>query len=204
MLARLLFLSVLVLIAPAWAQRPSVLTPLSCDLDGDGIAETIALRPFLQQGVELGQLIVMDAQGKIVWSGATESANPQNPQEPDIFLGEFDLGDLEAVGDFAGNGRIRLLGTYQKSDVRPTRFRLFEWNGQGFVHLRSGSLLPAPQRPATFVWKDAVPEAQVWIESFLGVAEDGRLPAIVTDLTSGEQTRVLLDPQGEEFVLSLP
>jgi hypothetical protein len=179
------------------------MTPLQCDVDGDGVMETVAIRPFLQEGVELGQLVLFDAQGTILWTGPSSSASPVYPLEPDIFLGEFDLGDLEAVGDFAGNGKLMLLGTYQKSDVRPTRFRLFEWNGHGFEHVRSGSLLPAPQRPATFVWADD-PGSEVWIETFYGFGDDGLFRASLCELKAGGLTDIMLSLQGDEFVLSLP
>jgi hypothetical protein len=198
-----LFTCALLLTGAVWAQRPSVLSPLQCDIDGDGVMETVGLRPFLQDGVELGQLILFDQEGRILWAGPSQSASPLSPPEPEIFLGEYDLGDLEAAGDFAGNGRVRLLGTYQKSDAGPTRFRLFEWTGQTFAHLRSGWLVPAAQRPATFVWSDE-PDDQVWIESFLGWGADGLLRATVVDLRSGERSDILLAPQDEEFVLRLP
>lgn len=193
----------MLLAGPVWAQRPSVLSPLLCDIDGDSVPETVAIRPFVQDGVELGQLILFDREGKILWAGPARSASPRHPTEPEIFLGEFDLGDLEAVGDFAGDGKIRLLGTYQKSDVRPTRFRLFEWNGRGFEHLRSGSLLPAPGQPATFIWSDS-PNPEVWIESFHGFLDDGLFRAAVLDARAGEESQVLLSSEGDAFVLRAP
>lgn len=192
----------LVALAPVSAQRPDQISPLICDLNGDGQPEVVAIRPFVQDGVELGQLVVRNQQGDILWAGPAHSANPSSPQEPEIFLGEYDLGDLEAVGDFFGNGKVMLLGTYQKSDVRPTRFRMFEWDGTAFVHRRSGSLLPAPQRPATFVWSED-PGAGAWIESVLGF--DGRLfRATLTDLRNTDSVDIMLSPRGEEFVLTIP
>lgn len=202
---RLLLTTLLSLLisSPSWAQRPDLLSPLSCDLDGDGVQEIVALRPFLQDDVELGQLVVLNAKGDTLWSGPAHSATPISPQEPDVFLGEFDLGDLEVVGEFFRRGKVQLLGTYQKSDVRPTRFRLLEWDGSAFRHLRSGHLIPAPQRPATFIWTDN-PAADQWVESFLGFGDDGLFRAQVQDLKAGESTTVLLAPQGEEFVLRQP
>jgi hypothetical protein len=196
-------LGLLTLLCPAWAQRPSLITPLSCDVDGDGVQEIVAIRPFVQDGVELGQLVLLSLEGDTLWAGPTHSATPVSPQEPDIFLGEFDLGDLEAVGDFQGDGKLMLLGTYQKSDVRPTRFRLLEWDGQGFRHVRSGSLLAAPQRPATFVWSDD-PGAGSWIESFSGFGDDGLFRATLADLDGDAPANVLLSIQGQEFVLTEP
>ena len=201
---RLLLAMSLALLGPAQAQRPDLITPLAFDLDGDGKMEVVAIRPFVQDGVELGQLVVSDESGKTIWEGPTHSASPSYPQEPEIFLGEFDLGDLEAIGDFNGDGKVDLMGTYQKSDVRPTRFRLFEWEGKAFVHRRSGSLLPAPQRPATFLWADN-PGAASWIESFHGFAE-GRFLATLNDLPAGTSTNVELACQegGDELVIVIP
>lgn len=192
----------LLALSPGSAQPPDLITPLTCDLDGDGQLEVVAVRPFVQEGVELGQLVVLNQAGETLWAGPSSSATPSSPQEPEIFLGEFDLGDLEAVGDFFGDGKIMLLGTYQKSDVRPTRFRLFEWDGKAFVHRRSGSLLPAPQRPATFIWKDD-PGAGAWVESFHGF-DQGLLNASLTDLREPERIDIVLSPRDGEFVLTIP
>lgn len=197
-------MSLIMLLGPARAQRPDLITPLVVDLDGDGKVEVVAIRPFVQDGVELGQLVVRDEAGKTIWEGPSHSASPSYPQEPDIFLGEFDLGDLEAVGDFNGDGKIELMGTYQKSDVRPTRFRLFELDGKAFVHRRSGSLLPAPQRPATFVWAENA-GAKSWIESFHGF-DQGRFQATLNDLSAGTSSEVELASQdgGDGLVLVIP
>ena len=197
----LIAISLGMLLGPARAQRPDLITPLVVDLNGDGKVEIVAIRPFVQDGVELGQLVVRDEAGKTIWEGPSHSASPSSPREPDIFLGEFDLGDLEAVGDFNGDGKIELMGTYQKSDLRPTRFRLFEWDGKAFVHRRSGSLLPAPQRPATFVWAEN-PGATSWIESFHGF-DQGCFQATLNDLSAGTNTHVDLASQdgGNEMVL---
>jgi hypothetical protein len=199
----LVALGFLLTLTPAWGQRPDLISPLQYDINGDGAIETVAVRPFVQDGVELGQLVLLDSSGKVLWAGSSHSGSPSYPTEPDIFLGEYDLGDLEVVGDFAGNGKVMLLGTFQKSDVSPTRFRLFEWDGAGFRHCRSGNLVPAPQRPATFVWADA-PGSEVWIESFRDFDANGLFHALLSDIQAGEETEILLAPDGEEFVLRLP
>lgn len=159
------------------------------DLDGDGTLERVGLVEFGEQGVTYGQLTVTDWNGEVLWQA------PRNAEDF-VFLGEFDRGLVEAV--YRDGGQVYLLGSYQKSDVRPTRFRLFLWNGSGFDHLRSGSLLPQEQRPGTFGWNEL--GASVWIESFDGSTEDGILRARVTNLMEREQSDVLLRPVGDEYI----
>lgn len=183
-------------------QAQEGITPLSYDLDQDGQPETITLRHFEQEGVPLGQLVVLDAAGKVRYQGASRSSDPEWPQEKDIFLGQYDRGTLEVVGELYGDGRVYLLGSYQKSDVSPTRYRLFVWNGNAFQHVRDGRLTGAPQRPATFVWSDD-PAAERWVDRFDGW-DQGLFQATVTDLRTGQTEAAKLSLQDDEFVLRLP
>ncbi len=136
---------------------------IAVDLNGDGKKEWVVLKPFNVGESTRGQLLVLDAGGKIVWTGPR--IKDANSNSPWAFLGEFDLGDISWVDDYDGDGRVDLCATYQKSDVRPTHFRLFHWNGKGFVYDKSAMLVPAPQKPATFEWKAFSPDASAWVES---------------------------------------
>lgn len=174
------FLTALLLAAPATAGG-ELTHKFPVDLDRDGRTEIVALKPFVQEGVRLGQLVVLDAAGRTLWAGPRKSATPVSPSEPLVFGGEFDLGDIDLVADVDGDGAVELLGTYQKSDVSPTRFRMLRWKGGKFVHVKSGRLVQAPQRPGTFVWA-ASPEASVWIDAFTGLGPDGLLKVRILDL----------------------
>lgn len=173
-----------------WAEPLVSVHPI--DVDGDGTVERVALRRFEKDGVEYGQLVLTDAAGKVVWEASTRA-----PEF--LFLGEFDKGTLEAA--YRQDGSAMLLASYQKSDVSPTRFRQFMWHGHGFVHLRDGHLLPAPQRPATFIWSQN-PAASRWLEEFNGTDGHGRLRARITDLEARKKEEMLLRPDDKEFVLT--
>ena len=167
------------------------------DLNRDGTPETVALKPFTQDGVRLGQLVVLDRRGRVLWAGPRRSATPQLPSEPLVFGGEFDLGEVEVAGDLDGDGAVELLGTYQQSDVRPTRFRLLRWTGDRFIHVRSGCLVPADQRPGTWVWKPQAPDASSWILGFRALLPDGTLRAQKLDFPGGEEELLLrATPEG--------
>lgn len=166
---------------PAFADG-QLLQEFPIDLNRDGRREVVALKAFTQDGVTLGQLVVLDHRGNVLWAGPKRSAVPQSPSEPLVFGGEFDLGDLEIVSDLDGDGAVEILGTYQKSDVSPTRFRMLRWKGNRFVHVRSGALVPAPQRPGTFVWRQGAPEASTWLERFVAPRGDRSLQVKITDL----------------------
>ncbi|MBI3927208.1 MAG: hypothetical protein HY319_16850 [Armatimonadetes bacterium] len=189
----------LLLVAPVNAELASA---LSYDLNGDGKPETIGLRKFQQGGVTLGQLVVLDHRAKVLWEGPRRSAEPTYPPEPCVFLGDFDRGVPEAVGDFDGDGKVELIGSWQKSDVSPTRFRLLRWNGKAFVHVKNGNLVPAPQRPATFVWTDR-PQAEVWLDEFVGRSTDGLWKVKITDLSGkAYPAETVVRPTADGFVLA--
>ncbi len=177
--------------APGWGQ--SLVSTHQIDLDGDGVKEVVGLRKFERDGVEYGQLVVADQKGRILWEASTKA-----PEF--LFLGEFDKGTLEAA--YRQDESAFLIASYQKSDVSPTRFRQFMWHDRGFVHLRNGSLLPAPQRPATFIWKED-PGASRWLEEFKGSNAKGHLRAEITDLGTRSKEEMWLRPDGKEFVLTV-
>ena len=175
-------------VAPSPA-RADLAFKAQVDLNRDGVLETVTLKPFTQEGIRLDQLVVLDRKGRVLWAGPRHSAVPQGPSEPMVFGGEFDLGEVDLVGDVDGDGKVEVLGTYQQSDVRPPRFRLLRWTGDRFVHVRSGCLVPANQRPGTFVWKEHDYEASSWVQHFQAVQPGGTVQVKVQDLSgqAGEQ-----------------
>lgn len=172
------------------AAAAPLVSPLKTDLDGDGRLETVALRSYEKAGETYGQLVVFRHDGQLLWQAPRHG-------EAFVFLGPYDRGTLELL--YRHQGKVWLLASYQKSDVRPTRFRLFVWS-QGFKHVRDGALLPANQRPATFEWAEN-PGASRWIDQFLG-EQDGLLEVRVTDLQARASEQIKLRPDGDEFVLS--
>ncbi|MBS2040290.1 hypothetical protein JST97_35210 [bacterium] len=136
---------------------------IAVDLNGDGRKEWVVLKPYTVGEVTKGQLMVLDSGGKIMWTGPRIKDAYSN--SPWAFLGEFDLGDIAWIDDYDGDGQVDLCATYQKSDVRPTQFRLFHWNGKGFVYDKSAMLVPAPQKPATLIWRAYSPDASTWAET---------------------------------------
>lgn len=183
MIRRLLVLLLLVLTGPALAGG-ELTQKFQVDLNRDGRKETVALKAFTQDGVQLGQLVVLSDKGKVLWAGPKKSARPWSPTEPLVFGGEFDLGEIEVVGDLDQDGAIELLGTYQKSDLSPTRFRLLRWKDGKFVHVRSNRLVQAPQRPGTWIWEDR-PESEVWVDRILALEKGGLLKVRILDVRTG-------------------
>lgn len=175
-----LALALLLLTLPAQAADVELTQKFQVDLNRDGRKETVALKPFTQDGVTLGQLVVLSDKGRTIWAGPRTSKTPYSPSEPLVFGGEFDRGDIEVVGDLDGDGTIELLGTFQKSDLSPTRFRLLRWKKDRFVHVRSDNLVQAPQRPGTYVWAKR-PEASVWIDAFQGLQPNRLLKVKILD-----------------------
>lgn len=156
-------LACLLLLTPLALGTTSYRQKIAVDLNGDGRKELVVLKPYSAGEVTKGQLMVLDSAGKIIWTGPRIKDAYSN--SPWSFLGEFDLGDIAWISDYDGDGQVDLCATYQKSDVRPTQFRLFHWNGKGFVYDKSAMLVPAPQKPATLIWQAYSPEATTWVET---------------------------------------
>lgn len=170
---------------------------IAVDLNGDGKKEFVVLKPYTVGESSRGQLLVLDSTGKILWTGPR--IKDAHSSSPWAFLGEFDMGDISWIDDYDGDGRVDLCASYQKSDVRPTHFRLFHWNGKGFVYDKSGMLVPAPQKPATFEWKAFSPDAPCWVESMICL-RGGRYRAEVSAPPEPTETVQFRYQPGEGFI----
>lgn len=169
------------------------------DLNGDGRPEQVLLQTYALEGVEKGQLKVLSAAGKVLWT----SPRVKTPYEesPWSFLGEFDRGDLCFVDDYNGDGRVDLVATGQKSDVRPTLFKIYHWDGRRFVFEREAMLVAAPQKPGTFPWTRYDPGASSWIDTLQRTAP-GRYQASLCKIPHPSQQLKLRYQAGEGFVVS--
>lgn len=160
------------------------------DLDGDGKTEQVQLRTYTMSGTRYGQLAVLRG-GKPVWQGPRARTQEQAYRDPYVLLGEFDLGDISFVGDYDGDGRVDLVATRQKSDVRPTVFSQFVWTGKKFAFVRQLCLLPLPGEPQRFGWKPAGKTDPLWVDQ-LRRNLDGSFGAELVDFASGERSHVRL------------
>ncbi len=192
-------LGLVLLTSLSWAAggTTSYRQKIAVDLNGDGRKEYVVLKPYNLGEASRGQLLVLDTAGKILWTGPRIKDIHSN--SPWAFLGEFDLGDISWVDDYDGDGKVDLCATYQKSDVRPTHFRLFHWDGKGFVYDRSAMLVPAPQKPATFEWKAYSPEATSWVDSMI-CTSSGRYRAEISSPPNPVETVQFRYQPGEGFL----
>lgn len=169
------------------------------DLNGDRRPEQIALVPYKLGETRMGQLLVLDAQGRRLW--AAPRVKDPFEDSPWAFLGEFDLGDICWVDDFDADGDVDLLATLQKSDVSPTRYKLFHWDGKKFVYDRKGALLPQPQKPATYSWGESTGGEAEWVDS-LRRTGPGRFKGTVMSMEGKTTVQQLRYLPGEGFVLA--
>lgn len=156
------------------------------DLDGDGVPETIGLRAYdgryYESDIVLKQLVVFDQEGREIWSG------PKGEwKDPLVFGGPYDSLDVHAVGIV--DGEITLIGDHQRSDVRPTVFRLFRWDGQAFVPVGEGALIPDGER---FVWVDSDESVMrdSWIDEVISISPDGQWRMRLTSIPERNSTVV--------------
>ncbi len=107
-------------------------------------------------------------------------------EEPFRFLGEFDRGDFEFIGDFDQDGKVDLVATEQKSDVRPTVYKIFHWDGHQFVFDKSAMLTPEPRErgknPFYYSFKPFDPASSVWVDS-IKLSDKGLYELSISDLS---------------------
>ena len=126
------------------------------DLTGDGKVEKIVLSAYgIDKNMEgyLGQLKVLDGQGKLIWQGP----KVQNVGQPFAF-GSWPYGvtNIEWLGDIDGDKKIELLSPRPISDVSPKTYQRYRWNGKAFASLGPKMLLESPIGSGRFLWKDPV------------------------------------------------
>lgn len=184
-----------VLAAPSYHQKFSV------DLNGDGRVEQVALERYRLGDVPMAQLVVLTSTGKPLWS-APRVKDPWSTS-PWAFLGQFDLGDISWIADYDKDGRVDLCATCQKSDVCPTRYKLFHWDGKRFVYDRTAMLVPVPQKPATYGWSPYDPAATHWIQSLKTLPGGGFEGEVFNIPQPGELVRLRFQP-GEGFIRAVP
>lgn len=135
------------------------------DLDNDGIPEKIALKSYNLNYYEkqlqhyFGQLVVFKSiKNKYVqiW-GSPKVSYKENENIPGdknrFFFGNYGMEPLEIVGDINADGKIQILSPAAQSDVRPTKYRFYEWDGKKFNYIKSGFLLSSSLENGKYEWK---------------------------------------------------
>ncbi len=178
------------LIGAAWAADGEIVQTLRADLNNDGKPDSIVLKRLGEQA----RLVVLDSQGRTLWEA------PRT--ELFMFGGPLDGGDLQAAGDLDGDKSIDLVGTYQKGDVSPTRFRWFRWTGSELKLVSQGYLCPLNQRPGTFKLSENQ-GAPYWVERVLRI-EPGRMEVELYDSVTDERNQKvwLRSDRDGEFVIT--
>jgi hypothetical protein len=192
------FLLALGLTTLAWS-APKYHQKFSLDLTGDGRPEQVVLAYYRVGEVQMGQLQVIGPAGKVLW--ASPKVKEAYSDSPWSFLGEFDLGDICWIDDYDKDGDIDLCATCQKSDVSPTQFRLYHWDGKRFIYDQTSNLSAAPQKPATFEWTAPKPDLSAWVNSMKKVGP-GLFKLEFLEIPRGSQTFQVRYRPGEGFVLA--
>lgn len=177
---------------------------LSADLNGDGVPEQISRRK-LGADSQIGtfyQLLAKDAQGTVLW----KSPEVHDTEHP-LAFGEWDLGISmpQLAADVDRDGKVELLVPAPQSDVSPTTFRLFRWNGSAFVPLQSKALTGKAQKGAVFRWTDNPALSSYWVEKWMGVSAEGGwvVKLVATPENGGSVTAIaVLTAKGDNFVLT--
>jgi len=137
------------------------------DIDGDEIKEVVGWRKFAQK--EIGnfyQLLVYKDDGTLLWEG---------PKVADVdnsyIFGEWDFGLSmpQTLVDINEDNQAELIAPAPQSDVSPTYFRIFNWNGKRFVSTRPAALILSSKSNNHFIWVNPLPSnyKKVWVEEFI-------------------------------------
>lgn len=176
---------------------------LSVDLNGDGLPEQVTRRK-LGADDQLGtfyQVVVKDAQGAMLWK-SPEVLAVDHP----LAFGEWDFGISlpQFAADVDRDGQVELIVPAPQSDVSPTTFRMFRWNGSAFAPWQVKSLTGKAQTGAVFRWTDRPSLSSYWVEKWIGTsAEGGWVVKLVTMPEGGDlMTAVaVLAAKGDGFEL---
>lgn len=146
-----------------------------CDLNHDGIKETISLVAYnCTPDSYFGQLVVTDPMGKPIWLGP----KPTTPGGNDSFGGwMFGVADIQYIGDIDTDGQVEIVGAMPQSDVRPTAFRVWRWKNNAFKRVFVKCLVEKPKLSGHYVWTktDYNYDRDRWISNFTSV--DSRTPS---------------------------
>lgn len=158
----------------------------------DGLECQAVVRQMMEDAVLLELRILQD--GALVWSRLSEEL-----PEDDWAFGCWEDGPgLPCLfDDLDGDGLPEMLAPVPKSDLSPTVYRVFAWNGKELVLLRRESLMA--DGSGEFVWSTPDPEQDTqitWVDSFAqGVAQVVRCRRA----TTSRQTMTLV-PSRRGFV----
>lgn len=129
---------------------------VSIDLNGDLKPDKVGLRAYRVDDMSYwGQLHVWDSSGKVLWQAPKNNQDYGHAQgnETQLFgAWPWGISGLEAIGDLDGDGNVELVSTLPQSDVRPTTFRIFRWNGKAFTYIEPRQLFEKPLGSGKFVW----------------------------------------------------
>lgn len=121
------------------------------DLDGDGRIERVALIPFLIKEYDaFMQLVVFSDDGRKIWS------SPRVPERGNnMVFGVFDTGshEMQLLYDLDKDGRMELICSTPRSDVRPDLYQVLKWDGDQFVTDFHSSLIRQETDRSLFLWK---------------------------------------------------
>lgn len=192
----LAWLLVLLMLAPVYAQDPipkagDDYQVFTVDLDGDGKPEKVGLHCQKVTDSGWSSRLTVWRNGQVIWQSM--------PAKIGVWaFGGWDWGisGLELVADLDGDGKVEALVPEPVSDVSPVAFRLFRWDGKGFRHVQTKTLIlqsaAKGQGPDRFVWSDAK-EAPSWIGGF----ESGNVAKIWSD--KGETRRAVVRSSKDGF-----
>ncbi|HNV70977.1 MAG TPA: hypothetical protein PKO06_14845, partial [Candidatus Ozemobacteraceae bacterium] len=133
------------------------------------------------------------------WEAVWTDEKNENP----FYIGHAGVESLQVVQDIDVDGKVEILSACAQSDVSPTLFRLFRWDGSKFDLVKKALITADKEDPTEFVWTDSKgdnSQVKCWILYFDETESGSGLKAFVTstfnDKYKSGQALVRHSPKG--------
>ncbi|MGE3725589.1 MAG: hypothetical protein AB7I41_08570 [Candidatus Sericytochromatia bacterium] len=151
-----------------WPEENQIYQSFSVDLNQDGKPEKVEVKAIrVGESGYTGQLFVKNPAGAVIWQGPLFEPGRDSIVDNELYLGSFPMGEgrVSLVQDLEGDGRVDLLMAVPQSDLRVRMWRIFTWNGKGFVFSAKGCLLEVKPGSGQFSFVERTAEQGNWVDA---------------------------------------
>lgn len=171
------------------------------DLYGDKRTETLSLVCYRNEDVGyFSQLVVNDSVGREIWR--SPKADPRKGGPWAFGRWEYGTSDIQIAGDIDQDGHCEVVSPAPITDVRPTPFRVYRWNGKGLTYVRQACLIETSE--GVFGWRENARDSKSYVSNFLQVDGDWVRVKVWRPRTSDGELRsgiAVLKPQDDHYTL---